>query len=124
MVLVDRKGLSNGNAIILGKPGSGKSMVAKTEMALTYYYTQDDIMICDPESEYSPMVRAMRGQVIRIAPNSADYINPLDIHLESYASGESPLQMKAEFILSLCELMVGDKEGLQSFGYLHNLSQF
>ena len=115
MILVDRKGMSNGNAIILGKPGGGKSMVAKTEIELVFYFTSDDIMICDPESEYSPMVWAMKGQVIRIAPNSTDYINPLDINLDSYAPGESPLQMKAEFILSLCEMMVGQKEGLQSF---------
>ena len=66
------------------------------------------------ESRYSPMVWAMEGQVIRIAPNSTDYINPLDINLESYAPGESPLQLKAEFVLSLCELMLGDKEGLQT----------
>ena len=114
MILVDRKGLSNTNAIILGKPGGGKSMVAKTEVKQVYYYTNDDIMICDPESEYSPMVWAMKGQVIRIAPNSTDYINPLDINLDSYAPGESPLQLKAEFVLSLCELMLGDKEGLQT----------
>ncbi len=114
MILVDRKNLSNGNAIILGKPGGGKSMVAKTEIEQVKYYTHDDIMICDPESEYSPMVWAMEGQVIRIAPNSTDYINPLDINLESYAPGESPLQLKAEFVLSLCELMLGDKEGLQT----------
>ena len=114
MILVDRKGMSNGNAIILGKPGGGKSMVAKTEIEQVKYFTHDDIMICDPESEYSPMVWAMEGQVIRIAPNSTDYINPLDINLESYAPGESPLQLKAEFVLSLCELMLGDKEGLQT----------
>ena len=72
----------------------------------------DDIIICDPESEYGSLVRRLNGQVIRISPTSSDCINPMDLNL-NYSDDENPLSLKSDFILSLCELIVGGKEGLQ-----------
>ena len=112
IIMVDRKWLKNPNGIILGTPGSGKSFAAKREMTNVMLLTDDDVIICDPEGEYFPLVEAFRGQVIRISPTSASYVNPMDINL-NYSDDDNPLSLKSDFILSLCELIVGGRDGLQ-----------
>jgi len=111
IIMVDRKLLKNPNGLILGTPGSGKSFSAKREMSNVFFVTDDDIIVCDPESEYGPLVERLGGQVIRISPTSTDYINPMDLNL-NYSDDENPLSLKSDFILSLCELIVGGKDGL------------
>ena len=112
LIMVDRKLLKNPNGLILGTPGSGKSFSAKREIANCFLLTNDDIIICDPEAEYAPLVERLHGQVIKISSTSTNYINPMDLNLD-YSDDESPLSLKSDFILSLCELIVGGKEGLQ-----------
>jgi len=112
LIMVDRKLLKNPNGLILGTPGSGKSFSAKREITNAFLVTDDDIIICDPEAEYAPLVNRLKGQVIKISPTSTQYINPMDIN-SNYSEEDNPLALKADFILSLCELIVGGKEGLQ-----------
>ena len=90
---------------------SGKSFSAKREIANCFLLTNDDIIICDPEAEYAPLVERLHGQVIKISPTSSNYINPMDLNLD-YSDEDNPLSLKSDFILSLCELIVGGKEGL------------
>ena len=112
LIMVDRKKLKNPNGLILGTPGSGKSFSAKREICNAFLVTDDDIIICDPEAEYAPLVERLHGQVIHISPASTQYINPMDIN-SNYSEEDNPLALKADFVLSLCELVVGGKEGLQ-----------
>lgn len=112
MILADRKKLKNPNGLILGTPGSGKSFSAKREIVNVFLITQDDIIICDPEAEYFSLVETLHGQVIRISPTSTQHVNPMDINL-NYSEDDSPLALKSDFILSLCELVVGGKNGLE-----------
>ncbi len=112
LIMVDRKQLKNPNGMILGTPGSGKSFSAKREITNAFLVTDDDIIICDPESEYLPLVKKLKGQVVRVSPSSTQYINPMDINL-NYSEDENPLALKADFILSLCELVMGGKDGLK-----------
>ena len=112
IIMVDRKLLKNPNGLILGTPGSGKSFSAKREISNVFLATGDDIMICDPEGEYFPLVQRLEGQVIKISPTSRHHINPMDINL-NYSDEENPLSLKSDFILSLCELIVGGKDGLK-----------
>ena len=118
MILCDRKQLKNPNGLILGTPGSGKSFAAKREMTNAFLITDDDIIICDPEAEYFSLVQRLGGQVIRLSPTGKgidgkpQYVNPMDINL-NYSEDDSPLALKSDFILSLCELVIGGKEGLQ-----------
>ena len=111
IIMVDRKDLRCPNGLILGSPGSGKSFFSKREITNVFLVTKDDIFISDPEAEYAPLVRALHGQVIKLSPNSTDHINPMDINL-NYSEGENPLALKSDFILSLCELIVADRNGL------------
>lgn len=101
LIMVDRKKLKNPNGLILGTPGSGKSFAAKREIANAFLVTDDDVIISDPESEYSPLVERFGGQVIKISPTSTQYINPMDINM-NYSDDDNPIALKADFILSLC----------------------
>ena len=112
LIMVDRKALKNPNGLILGTPGSGKSFSAKREIANAFLVTDDDVIICDPEAEYTALVQRFNGQVIHISPASTQYVNPMDINL-NYSEEDNPIALKSDFILSLCELVVGGKEGLQ-----------
>jgi type IV secretory pathway VirB4 component len=111
LIMANRKNLKNPNGLFLGTPGSGKSFSAKREIVNVFLMTNDDIIISDPEGEYHPIVRRLGGQVIKLSPVSTQYVNPMDINPD-YADEEDPLTLKSDFILSLCELIVGGKEGL------------
>ena len=113
MIMVDRKKLKNPNGLILGTPGAGKSFSAKREITNAFFVTEDDIIIGDPEGEYYPLVHALGGQVIHISPTSHDYINPMDINLD-YSDDDNPLGFKSDFILSLCELIMGSRNGIEA----------
>ena len=113
MIMLDRKQSRCPNGLVFGTPGSGKSMSCKREIAYVMLTTSDNIIICDPEDEYSPLVKRMGGQVIRLSPNSTDFVNPLDINL-NYSEEENPLALKSDFVLSFCELIMGSKTGLEA----------
>lgn len=106
LIMADRKHLKNPNGLILGTPGSGKSFSAKREMANAILVTDDDVIICDPEGEYSNLVKQFKGEVIKVSAKSRDYLNPLDINM-NYGDGDAPLKDKANFIISMLELVVG-----------------
>lgn len=110
MIIFNRLKLKNPNGFILGSPGSGKSFSAKREMLNVFLATDDDIIIIDPEREYTSLVAALNGETINVSPASTNYINPLDM-TKDYSDDESPLVMKSDFILSFCECLVG-KQGL------------
>ncbi|HIQ87444.1 MAG TPA: ATP-binding protein, partial [Candidatus Scatomorpha gallistercoris] len=112
LIMVDRLKQKNPNGLILGVPGSGKSFAAKREMFSVYLLTNDDIIICDPEAEYWPLVKRLHGQVIKISPTSKQYVNPMDLSLD-YSDDDNPLSLKVDFILSFCDIVVGSKEGLK-----------
>lgn len=111
MIMADRKELRNPNGVILGTPGSGKSFSAKRELLSCFLVTTDDILICDPEGEYYPIVGALHGQVIKLATTSTDYLNPMDIQI-SHKNDKEALQLKSDFLITLCDTIAGGREGL------------
>lgn len=117
LIMVSRKKLKNPNGLILGKPGGGKSFAAKREILNAFLVSTDDIIISDPESEYGYLVKHLGGQVIKLSLNSTDYVNPLDINMnysdQDAETEEDPVSLKCDFILSLCELIIGGRHGLE-----------
>ena len=112
VIMADRKKLKSANGMYLGSTGSGKSFAAKRELINVFLATNDRIIVVDPMGEYAPLVQRLGGQVIEIAPDSPHHISPMDLQMNAN-DDESPLSMKADFLLSLCELIVGGREGLQ-----------
>ena len=106
LIVADRKQLLNGNAFVLGISGSGKSFSAEQEMVALALSTKDDIIIIDPEAEYRPLVEGLGGQVINISATSPNHINAMDME-KGYGDGENPVVLKSEFLLSLCEQLIG-----------------
>ena len=107
MIIADRKQLLNGNSFILGVSGSGKSFTAKEEISsIRLADSNADIIIIDPEREYSKVVRAFGGEVIKISATSKNHINAMDMNAD-YGDGANPVILKSEFILSLCEQLIG-----------------
>ena len=112
VIMADRKRLKSANGLYLGSTGSGKSFSAKREIINVFLSTQDRIIIVDPMGEYAPLVKRLGGQVIELAPDSPHHISPMGMQMSTDGE-ESPLSMKADFLLSLCELILGGSEGLQ-----------
>ena len=107
MIIADRKKLLNGNSFILGVSGSGKSFAGKQEISsIRLRDPNADIIILDPEREYSPLVKSLGGEVIKISATSNNHINAMDMNSE-YGDGANPVILKSEFILSLCEQLIG-----------------
>ena len=106
LIMCNKEKLLNPNSFLLGVPGSGKSFNAKMQIVFLALATQDDILICDPEREYASLVEAMGGEVVRIAAGSRDHINAMDMNKE-YGDGANPVILKSEFIMSLCEQLIG-----------------
>ncbi len=113
MIMADRKRLRTPNGVILGTPGSGKSFSAKREILSCFLMTRDDIIVCDPEGEYFPLVQALHGQVVKLATSSRDFLNPMDIQL-SHKNDREALKLKSDFIITLCDLIAGGKNGLEN----------
>lgn len=116
MIRANRSRLKNPNGLILGTPGAGKSFSVKREILDCFLTTPDDIIICDPEGEYYPLVSALQGQLIRIASNSEQHINPMDITIDDYLFS-NPMEVianKSDFLISLCEIIVGGRYGLSA----------
>lgn len=106
LLMFCRKNLASPAGYVLGQPGSGKSMDVKLEIAQVMMGTDDDVIIIDPEGEYTPEVQAMGGQVVEISASSSEHINPMDI-TEDYADSDSPLVLKSQFLQMFCELIIG-----------------
>ena len=106
LIIADRKQLLNGNSMIFGVSGSGKSVIAKQEIIKLMLSTEDDIIVIDPEREYSPLINAFGGQIINISATSDNHINAMDMNAD-YGDGKDPVILKSEFILSLCDQLVG-----------------
>ena len=113
LIFFDRKTLKNANGFILGTPGSGKSFAAKREMLNVLLNSDDEVMVIDPEREYSSLAYGLHGEVIHISAGSKNHINPFDMSVE-YSDEDDPLLLKSEFVLSLCETIIGGQNGLNS----------
>ena len=111
MIMANRKTLRNPNGVILGTPGAGKSFAAKREIIGDFLNTKDDILVCDPEGEYYPLVKKLGGEVVKLATNSKDYLNPMDIRL-SHRDDREALKLKSDFIITLCDAIAGGETGL------------
>lgn len=106
MIVADRRQLLNGNEFILGVSGGGKSFTAKGEILNQVLVGDADVIIIDPEREYAPLVRALGGEIINISATSPTHINAMDMTRE-YGDGANPVILKSEFIMSLCEQLIG-----------------
>ena len=112
-IIIDRRKLANGNAFILGSSGFGKSFAAKHEiLSIALSDSNADIIIIDPEAEYSKLIGSLGGQVIKISSTSDNHINALDINM-NYSDSSNPITLKSEFILSLCEILLGTLNPIQ-----------
>lgn len=108
MIVADRQQLMNGNSFIVGVSGSGKSFAGKNEIVNLMLADDCDVILLDPEREYSSLVRAMGGEVIHISATSPKHINAMDLNKE-YGDGANPVILKSEFVLSLCEQLIGSQ---------------
>lgn len=111
LIMINRRNSKNGNGMILGSPGTGKSMSAKQEMLSVLMSSDDVVIVIDPDGEYAPLAQLWGGEVIRIAPGSDVHINPFDLELDS-ESTDDPISIKSDFINSLCESIVANRFGL------------
>lgn len=113
LIIANRKNLINGNGFILGVSGSGKSFFTKREIVSLFLGTNDEIIIADPQNEYTSLVNALGGAAINLSPTSPNHINAMDLAL-GYGDSENPLIAKSEFVLSFIEQIMGGTGKLEA----------
>lgn len=115
LIVYDRLGSANFNGFIIGESGAGKSFAAKTEMLNVFLKSNADIVVIDPEDEYTALARLLGGEVIKITPGGSAHINPMEIVSDYEIEDEmNPVYAKADYILKLCECMVKTPFGIDS----------
>lgn len=115
VINVNRKKLVNPNGLVFGMPGFGKTFLIKREIVDVFLKTDDDRLIIDPEGEYKWLVKLLKGQTVKVALNSTVYINPMEINLTAKNDEDKdfdPIAAKCNFIVSMCELILGNKSNL------------
>ena len=110
LILCNMKNLLNQSMMLLGIPGSGKSFFAKLLIVAIALSTKDDIIILDPEGEYTPLVKALGGAVMCFAVGGSDWLNAMAME-EGYGEG-SPVAFKSQFIMSLLKQI--DPDGIRA----------
>lgn len=118
LIRIDRRTLRpNGHAWILAVTGGGKSFAGKWELLQSALTSKDACVILDPNGEYSELITALHGQVVKISPNSKEYINPLEVGGDW--EGESPVAAKADYLMTACGLLISD--GGQTNGFYKSI---
>lgn len=112
MIMFNRRILPSPHGLIFAIPGSGKSLITKEEITQVALGSKDDILILDPQNEYIDLVKKLHGECIDVSSSSSTYLNPMDICVGYSADDKNPINFKTQFMHSLCELMLGGKEGL------------
>lgn len=105
LITINLKNLQSCNSIVLGRPGSGKSMFEKwlvLNKVLSSSSESHEIIIIDPEREFTPLVKSLGGEVVYLSADSTTHINLMDVST-GYDSSDNPILVKSEFILSVCE---------------------
>ncbi len=112
VIMFDRTRLKNPNGFIFGVPGSGKSFLAKLEMIYSILATDDEILIVDPEREYSGIAMLLGGEVIKISENASTHINPMDLteNPDKDDKEYNPIKAKLDFMLSFFSSILGNQE--------------
>ena len=111
LIMCNKANLLNQSAFLLGVPGSGKSFCAKELITFLILNTDDDILICDPEGEFAPLVQALGGDIstiIRMAAGGKDRLNAMYM-VDGYGEN-NPIVEKSQFVMSLVEQI--DKNGV------------
>ncbi|HHD9260675.1 TPA: VirB4-like conjugal transfer ATPase, CD1110 family [Streptococcus pneumoniae] len=94
IITIDRSLLNTPSGLILGTSGAGKGMATKHEIITTKIKESGEnteIIIVDPEAEYSVIGRAFGGEMIDIAPDSQTYLNVLDLSEENMDGREKSI---------------------------------
>lgn len=112
IILFDRRKLKNPNGFILGVPGSGKSVTAKLEIIFDMLTSNDEVLILDPEREYTALAQMLGGEVIYISENSQTHINPMDLteNPDKDDNDYDPIKAKLDFMLSFFSCILGNAE--------------
>ena len=111
LILCNKANLLNQSAFLLGVPGSGKSFCAKGIITPILLNSDDEVLICDPEGEYAPLVEALmgdEGSVIHVAAGGKDRLNAMYM-VDGYGEND-PIIVKSQFIMSLIEQI--DRKGV------------
>ena len=111
LIMCNKANLLNQSAFLLGVPGSGKSFCAKELITFLILNTDDDILICDPEGEFAPLVQALGSDIstiIRMAAGGKDRLNAMYM-VDGYGEN-NPIVEKSQFVMSLVEQI--DKNGV------------
>lgn len=108
-IVVDRKRYDNTSAFILGIPGSGKSFITKLEVIDTFFNTDDDIIIIDPEREFGELTKAIGGEVIKLSTSTENFINIMKLPNNTDLSFQDEVKDKIEFLITFLEKLTGEK---------------
>lgn len=128
LIIIDRTKMKTPSGFVLGTSGSGKSFATKRELlSVLLQNDTNQILIIDPENEYSNWVRAFGGTILKISATSNTYMNPMDMPLEYgldddetletvsiQTAMDKALKKKSEYIVTIIEAMVSKNKGYSS----------
>ena len=97
---------------VAGKPGSGKSFSVKREIENTVLaHPEDQVLVFDPAGEYSLLVEANGGRVVRLAPGSRSRINPFDMSDVGHLAPAARMASKIDAVTAMASATMAEGAG-------------